>query len=212
MAKMIVDLSGECWTHDDWFLEWSDPEEGMIEIPFTGDEARWISQGLRKAKRLNDLIRDHELGVEHNHLDVWVPLPETVREKLAQAGLPDPDSLVLSAEGLLARVANEALVKEWQESKVTGLPSLQSERQISKAENEAFDEMVHTHLQSERIKPENVKAFLALMWEKSHPDDRAFMGLPAEQRVSWSMRWLSKLVKLNRISRALAFRTLEMIS
>jgi len=211
MNQLTVDLSS-VWSHDNWYLEWNDPKEGVLEIPLTNDEVRWISQGLRKAQRLNRLLRDNDLGIEHGDMNIWVALPERVREKLSQAGLPDTDSLVLTTTGLLARVAEGIIAKEWRDTSISGLASLQGERDMSRREREAFEEMAHAHLPEDHIKPRDVRIFLAMLWEHAHPDDRPFMGLPGEQRIGWSMRWLTKLVKAGRISRALAFRTLEDIS
>ena len=94
MDELLVNFSTP-WTLDGLDTEWNDPEERVIRISVTGDEVRWISQGLRKALQLQDALRDKDVGVEHGDMDVWAPLPESVREKFARKGLPDPDSLVI---------------------------------------------------------------------------------------------------------------------
>lgn len=211
MDELLVNFSTP-WTLDGLDTEWNDPEERVIRIPITSDEARWISQGLRKARQLQDFLRDKDVGVEHSDMDVWAPLPESVREKFARKGLPDPDSLVITTTERLGRVHQGKIVKKWQETYLPDMPSLQPSRIISIRENDFFEEGIHTYLQGDGVTKEEVKGFLAMLWDHARPDDTPLMGLPEEQRVSWSMRWLRKLVKAGRISRALAFRTLEAIS
>ncbi len=210
MAKIIINLAGKTWIHDDWMLEWgSDPQNGLIEIPLSNDETRWISIALRSASKIRDILYTSDVEVENSNM--WINLPETVRDKLAQAGLPGADTLVLTSQGMLGRVSNDTLTKEWQDTKLEGFPSLDY-RKISFLEKEIFDEMIHTYLQGDHIQLQDVRIFLGMLWEKSHPDDTTFMGLSGDERAVWSMRWLRRLVKEKRISRALAFRVLEDIS
>lgn len=211
MDELLVNLSNP-WLLDGLDAKWDDPEERVIRFPVTSDEVRWLSQGLRKARQIQGALRDKDLGVEHSDMDVWAPLPESVREKFAQAGLPDPDSLVITTTGRLGRVHKGKIVKKWPETYLPDMPSLKSSQIISMRENEYFLDGIHTYLQGAGVTKEEVRGFLAMLWEQARPDDTAFMGLPREQRVEWSMRWLEKLVKDGRISRALAFRVLEAIS
>ncbi len=211
LDELLVNFSNP-WTLNGVDTEWSDPEERVIRFPVTRDEVRWISRGLRKALQLQDALRDKDVGVERGDMDVWAPLPESVREKFARKGLPDPDSLVITTTGRLGRVHQGKIVKKWQETYLPDMPSLKVSLTNSMRDNEYFLDGIHTYLQGDGVTKEEVIGFLAMLWDQARPDDTPFMGLPGEQRVGWSMRWLKKLVKDGRISRALAFRVLEAIS
>ncbi len=76
-------------------------------------------------------------------------------------------------------------------------------------DNEVFEDLIHTCLQGDGVTVAEVTGFLAMLWDQARPDEKPFKAQPAETRLAWSMPFLKKLVKMERISRAKAFRVLE---
>lgn len=213
MNKMTVNLSSAETAAEACPSIWNDPETGVVEIYLNNDEFRWISCDLREAQKARKgLMKQPNVRIDRLP-EIWIRMPYSVIEKLAEAGLSDdPDSLVLTWQGRLGRVQDEKIVKVWEKTDLPEMPSMDTPHNISKRENEAFEDLIDAHLNKDLSKPDDLKTLLAILWDRAHRDDKPFMGLPPDRRTAWAMTWLKKLIKAGRTSRAQAFRALELIS